>query len=90
MIGDTPGYNFISRYISQIWNSIAKSDLYYHEDGYYVVRFQSMADLNEFIYSGSYTVNNRSLVLKHWSPQFDSSVEFLTEIPFGCVSLNCP
>lgn len=47
-VGDTPGYNAFFRYIKQYWANIRILELYYHEEGYYIVRFQMMADKNEF------------------------------------------
>lgn len=56
-------------------------ELYLHEEGYYVIKFQTIEDLNEVFYAGPYSINNRPILLKAWTPDFDFNVEFPTEIP---------
>lgn len=60
---------------------MATPDLYCHEDDYYVLKFKSMNDLNEILYFGPYTVNNRHMILKLWTPSFDFNAELLIEVP---------
>ncbi|XP_055800952.1 uncharacterized protein LOC129870258 [Solanum dulcamara] len=80
-IGDVLGYNALTRYITQFWSNVATPQLYYHEEGYYVIRFRSTEDMNEIFYSGPYTINNRPIILKLWTVDFDFSKEFPTTIP---------
>lgn len=56
-------------------------ELYYHDEGYCIDKFQNIADMKEIMCSGPYTLNNRPLIMKQWSPQFDFGSEFLAEIP---------
>nr|XP_016509258.1 PREDICTED: uncharacterized protein LOC107826745 [Nicotiana tabacum] len=80
-MGETPGYSVMHRYISQMWNSITMPDLFLHGEGYYVVRFHNTKDMNEILFSGPYSIRNRPIILKPWTPAFDFSQEFMTEIP---------
>lgn len=34
VLGDTPGYKAMNRYISQNWTSVVQPDIYMHEEGY--------------------------------------------------------
>lgn len=81
VVGDVPGYNQMKRYISRVWNMVADLHIYYHNDGYYVVKFPTIDDLREILYVGPYTMSNKPLILKQWSPDFDFRKEFLTDIP---------
>ncbi|KAK6782209.1 hypothetical protein RDI58_020005 [Solanum bulbocastanum] len=93
VIGECPRYNTIHRYITMNWTTVAKPDVYLHEEGYYTVKFQSLSDLKEIMCTGPYSINNRPIILKQWSPNFDFGSEFLTEIPlwvtFPKLLLNC-
>ncbi|XP_070032704.1 uncharacterized protein [Nicotiana tomentosiformis] len=93
VIGETPGYNYMRRYMAQNWNMVAGPEVYYHKKGYYIVKFQSMADLNEVQYADPYSINNKPMILKQWCPEFDFNVEFLTELPlwvkFPSLPMNC-
>ncbi|XP_059294544.1 uncharacterized protein LOC132047529 [Lycium ferocissimum] len=80
-IGDTPGYNMMRHYMNQNWSTAANPDLYLHDDGYYVIKFQSIEDMHEIFYSGPYTINNRPIILKPWTSDFDFTKEYPTEIP---------
>ncbi|XP_070007226.1 uncharacterized protein LOC142165512 [Nicotiana tabacum] len=52
-----------------------------------------MEDMQEILLAGPYTINNRSIILKQWTTDFDFKKEFLTEIPlcirFPKLPLNC-
>ncbi|XP_070012294.1 uncharacterized protein [Nicotiana sylvestris] len=93
MLGEKPEDNYMERYINQMWNTVTMSELYYHDEGYYIVRFHSMVDIKEIICDAPYTMNNRPLIMKQWSPQFDFGSEFLIKIPlwvrFPKLSMNC-
>ncbi|XP_010314925.2 uncharacterized protein [Solanum lycopersicum] len=75
------------------WSSVSKPEVFLHEDGYYLIKFQKVSDMNEVLFSGPYSINNRPIILKQWSPEFDFGSEFLTEIPlcvnFPNLPLNC-
>lgn len=81
IIGENPGHNAMKRYIAQHWLDIAEPDLFLHEEGYYVIKYQSMDDLHKNLYIGPYNISNKLIILKTWTPDFYLSKEFLTEIP---------
>ncbi|XP_060190454.1 uncharacterized protein LOC132619624 [Lycium barbarum] len=81
VVGETPSYNYMKRFIGQTWASVSEPAVYYHDGGYYIVRFQSKDEMNEILYSGPYSINNKPLIIKPWAPDFDLNDEFLTEIP---------
>lgn len=64
VIGYCPGYNYMKGYISRNWGEIAEPELYLHKDVYYIVRFNTIKDIQKVLYSGPHTINNRSTILK--------------------------
>nr|XP_016491403.1 PREDICTED: uncharacterized protein LOC107811065 [Nicotiana tabacum] len=90
VIGEKPGYNYICRYVAQYWNDVAEPEIYLHEEGYYIIRFQSIEDVQDILYGGPYTINNRPIILKQWTPDFDFKAEFLIEIPLMASTLGNP
>lgn len=80
IVGENPGYNVMRRYIAQHWLDIGEQDLFLHEDDYYVIKFQNMDDMHRIFHVGPHTIRNRSIILKPWTPDFDISKEFLTDI----------
>ena len=71
----------MNRYILMNWSKVDKPEVFLHEEGYYIIKFRSLSDMNEVLYSGPYTISNRPIILKQWSLEFDFGNEFLTEIP---------
>lgn len=67
VIGDCPGYNAMHRYVDLKWNKIANPDLFMHEERYFIIKFQSIDDIQEIICTGPYTINNRPIILKPWT-----------------------
>ncbi|OIS99813.1 hypothetical protein A4A49_01747 [Nicotiana attenuata] len=81
IIGDNPGYNAMRRYIAQHWLDVAEADLFLHDDGYYVIKFQTLIDMYQVFYSGPHIIRNRPIILKPYTLEFDLSKEVLTDIP---------
>ncbi|TMW83456.1 hypothetical protein EJD97_001640 [Solanum chilense] len=81
------------KYMLMNWSKVEKPEVFLHEEGYYIIKFKSLSDMNEVLYSGPYTISNRPIILKQWSPDFNFGNEFLTEIPlwvnFPKLPLNC-
>lgn len=80
VIGEIPRYNHMKRFISQNWTTTC-SDLFWHDRGYYIAKFKEGEDLKEFLYRGPYTISNRPIILKRWSPDAEFDATFLKEIP---------
>ena len=64
VIGECPGYNTMKSYIMMNWSSVSKHEVFLHEDGNYLIKFQKISDMNEILFSGPYTINNRPIILK--------------------------
>ncbi|KAG5581707.1 hypothetical protein H5410_052334 [Solanum commersonii] len=50
--GVEPTIAAIERYITANWNYIAKPKVYYHNDGYFLVKFTMLEDKDEVLYAG--------------------------------------
>lgn len=54
----------MTRYVNPIWSTVVSPEVIYHEEGCYIIRFASIEDMNEILYAGPYTINNRPIILK--------------------------
>ncbi|KAF3665284.1 putative protein DOWNSTREAM OF FLC-like [Capsicum annuum] len=83
----------VERYIEMNWNYIAKPKVYYHNDGYFLVKFGSAEDRDKVMYEGPHMMDNKPIIIKAWEPEFDLSKKVLQTIPiwvkFPNLSLNC-
>ncbi|KAM3222421.1 hypothetical protein P3L10_021691 [Capsicum annuum] len=53
----------------------------WHDEGYYIAKFNNSQNRDEILYSGPYTMNGMPLYLKVWSPKFDFQQEMPTTLP---------
>ncbi|XP_075092379.1 uncharacterized protein LOC142172614 [Nicotiana tabacum] len=83
----------MERFIASEWNFTAKPKVYYHNEGQFVVRFNSMEDRDEVLYSGPHMLGTKPMIVKAWLENFDFSKEVLHTIPvwvkFPNLPLNC-
>lgn len=58
-----------------------KAQIYYHNGDYFIIRFKSMEERNEVLYSGSNTIKNRHVIMKEWSADLNFKNKILKTIP---------
>lgn len=52
IVGDSPTIATVERYIPYQVNTVSKPKIYYHNDGYFLIKFVSLDDKNEALYLG--------------------------------------
>ncbi|KAH0636028.1 hypothetical protein KY290_036423 [Solanum tuberosum] len=65
----------LERYIAAYWNYIVKPKVYYHNDGYFLVKFTTLEDRDEVFYAGPHMLNKKPIIVKIWTPDFDFTKE---------------
>ncbi|KAK6773645.1 hypothetical protein RDI58_028883 [Solanum bulbocastanum] len=90
VVGESPTIAAMERRIALQVNTVSKPKVYYHNDGYFLVRFANMDDRNEVLYSGPHFLNNRPIIVKIWSPEFDFNKEVLQTVPISVKYPNLP
>ncbi|XP_019233638.1 PREDICTED: uncharacterized protein LOC109214193 [Nicotiana attenuata] len=93
ILGDGLGYNAMKRYISIHWSHVPEPDLFYHEEGYYIIRFKNMDDAHKILCPGPYSIAIKPIILKPWTLDFDFTEEFPTSTPlwakFSKLPMSC-
>ncbi|XP_019263541.1 PREDICTED: uncharacterized protein LOC109241271 [Nicotiana attenuata] len=93
VVGSTPTIGAMERFIASAWNFTTKPKVYFHNDGYFVVRFNSISDRDEILYSGPHMLNNNPIIMRVWSTDFDFNKEVLQIISvwvrYPNLPLNC-
>lgn len=90
VVGNSPTIAVVERFIASNWNYIAKSKVYYHNEGFFLVKFGSIEDKDEVLFSGPHTMNNRPFIFKIWEADFDFHKEVLQTIPLWIKMPNLP
>ncbi|XP_019235098.1 PREDICTED: uncharacterized protein LOC109215480 [Nicotiana attenuata] len=90
VIGGTPTIGAMERFIAGQGSFSVKPKVYYHNEGYFVVNFASLEERNLVMYSGPHMINNRPIVVKQWTANFDFDEEDLKTIPIWVKLPNLP
>ncbi|KAK4709754.1 hypothetical protein R3W88_004267 [Solanum pinnatisectum] len=72
------------------WKQALILDTYHHNDGYFLVRFANLDDRNEVLYSGPHMMNNKPIIVKVWSAEFNFNKEVLQTVPIWVKYPNLP
>jgi len=90
VVDDCPSLKYINTYIIKQWHYSTPPDVFYHDEGYYVIRFASIEEKNTALCSGPYTIANRPVIVKSWSSDFDFQNEILRVVPLWIKLPNLP
>lgn len=79
VIGETPSIESDLRFINDDRNHVKRSPIYLHNDGHFMlVHFDSVDDIKEILYRGPYNINNKPIILKTWTLDFDFDMKVCT------------
>ncbi|XP_016496576.1 uncharacterized protein LOC107815508 [Nicotiana tabacum] len=90
VVGGSPTIGAMERYIASVWNFVAKPKVYFHNDSFFVVRFNSIEDRDVVLYLWPHMLNNKPIIVKMWSADFDFNKEVLQTIPISVKYPNLP
>ncbi|CAK8535210.1 unnamed protein product [Lathyrus sativus] len=77
VVGDDLSMNTMKNFMQRMWNFVKMPDLYYHDDGYFLIIFSSQEDKEAVMMKGSYTIRNMPMILKEWQTGFNLKKDLL-------------
>ncbi|XP_009798363.1 uncharacterized protein [Nicotiana sylvestris] len=90
VVGNTPTIGALERFIVSQWNFVAKPMIFYHNEGYFVIKFNNMEDRDAILYSRPHTIGNKPIITKIWTPEFNFKDEILKTILLWVTLPNLP
>ncbi|XP_019246327.1 PREDICTED: uncharacterized protein LOC109225978 [Nicotiana attenuata] len=90
VLGGNPSFKDMLKFVYGVWNFVATPQVFLHDDGYFVFKFESEEDKKLVIQKGPYTFNNRPMILKQWEPKFQMSKEKTRNIPIWVMFPGLP
>lgn len=81
VIGDNPTISYLTNYLHKQCEIKGATEIFYHAEGYYVVRFDNSADKEKMLYEGPYMLASRPIIVKEWCPDFCFEKKVLKEVP---------
>ncbi|CAK8533412.1 unnamed protein product [Lathyrus sativus] len=67
---DTLSMNVAKKFKEMSWNFVSMPDLYYNEEGYFIVRFRTCEDKENVVAQGPYFIYGKPLFLRQWTTEF--------------------
>lgn len=90
VLGGDLSMNTLNHFIERVWNFIKLPDMYYHEERYFILKFQSHKDMDSTMMNGPYMIHNMSMLLKEWKPGFNLRNDMLRTLPIWIKLPNMP
>ncbi|XP_058767570.1 uncharacterized protein LOC131641282 [Vicia villosa] len=90
VIGTNLSMNAMKNYMSRMWNFVALPDMYYNDEGYFILKFKNGDDRDEVLMKGPYTFQNKPMILLEWRHDFTMAKDMLRSIPIWIKLLGLP
>lgn len=76
-LGGELSMNAVKNLMITNWNFVQLPDMYYHEVGYFIVRFKTFRERDDVLMKGPYTIRNMPLLICEWRPDFNLKDDLL-------------
>ncbi|CAK8532363.1 unnamed protein product [Lathyrus sativus] len=73
--------NAVKDFMTRSWNFVQLPDMYFNDEGYFILRFKSFTDRDEVMLRGPYMLRNIPLLIREWRPDFKIKDELLRTLP---------
>ncbi|XP_058776119.1 uncharacterized protein LOC131650425 [Vicia villosa] len=81
VIGTNLSMNAMKNYMSRMWNFVALPDMFYNDEGYFILKFKNGDDRDKVLMKGPYTFQNKPVILLEWRHDFTMAKDMLRSIP---------
>ncbi|XP_058774764.1 uncharacterized protein LOC131649031 [Vicia villosa] len=82
--------NVVRKFMNTTWNFVSMPDLYYNEEGYFIIRFRSSEDKTAVLMRGPYTLYKKPILLHEWNPKFTLHDDVLRVLPIWVMFPQLP
>ncbi|XP_056685384.1 uncharacterized protein [Spinacia oleracea] len=90
VVGDAPTIASVKRFIDATWSNVGTPNVFLHDEGYFLVQFDSIADRDLVLSGGPYTFFSKPVIVKPWAANFNFYEEVLRVIPLWVKLPNLP
>ncbi|CAK8535762.1 unnamed protein product [Lathyrus sativus] len=71
----------VKNFMTRSWNFVQLPDMYFNDEGYFILWFKSFKDRDEVLLRGLYMIRNIPLLIREWRPGFKIKDELLRTLP---------
>src|SRR4051812_41038637 len=81
VIGENLSMNAVKNFMIRVWNFVTLPNMYYNEEGYFIIKFTSEIDRDLVMRKGPYTIHRKPMFLHHWTPDFTLEKDMIRTLP---------
>ncbi|KAK2361560.1 hypothetical protein QL285_086692 [Trifolium repens] len=81
VIGGELSMNAVKQFMIRTWSFVKLPDMFFNEEGYFILRFHSFSDKDAVLMQGPYTIRNMPMLLRDWKPDFSLKRDMLRTLP---------
>ncbi|XP_056698436.1 uncharacterized protein [Spinacia oleracea] len=90
VVGEKPSIGVVLRFIEKEWHQVSKPQIFLHDEGYFVIRFQSKKDKESVLVAGPHMFFGKPMIVKPWTASFNFQEEILRVVPVWVRLPNLP
>lgn len=65
-LGEDLSMNSVKQFMQKVWNFVPLPEVYYNDEGFFLIRFKCKDDLDRVQMQGPYTIFGMPMFLKEW------------------------
>lgn len=82
--------NAVKKFMMNTWNFVSLLELYYNDEGCFIIRFMSREDIDDVLVRDSYTIYRKPMFLNEWTPKFKLKYVILKIFPIWVIFPQLP
>ncbi|XP_019256255.1 PREDICTED: uncharacterized protein LOC109234641 [Nicotiana attenuata] len=90
VIGGNPTFKEMLKFVYGVWNFVSTPQVFLHNNGYFIFKFENEEDKAAILQQGPYTFNYRPFILKQWDLEFQMHKESTQIVPMWVMFPNLP
>ncbi|CAI8611328.1 unnamed protein product [Vicia faba] len=90
VLGKDLSMNAVKQFMMRYWNFVQLPQLFYHDEGYFLMKFNSKQEREMVLMRWLYTIHNMPMIVKNWHPDFNIKRDMVRTIPIWVTLPNIP
>ncbi|XP_058764506.1 uncharacterized protein LOC131637957 [Vicia villosa] len=90
VLGKDLSMNAVKQFMLRTWNFVKLPELFYHDDGYFLMKFKNNKEKEMVLLRGPYSIQTMPMILKNWCPEFNFQRDMIRTIPVWIKLPNLP
>ena len=81
VLGEDLSMHSVKNFMTKTWNYVQLPNIFYHDEGYFILRFNTNEAMESLLMKGRYTYRGMPMILKEWRKGFNLKKDLMRTIP---------